>query len=380
MNAQAPAPLPFVDLAAQRRRLGGRADAAVSRVLEHGQYILGPEVRAFEAALAAHCGAKHAVGVASGADALLIALLAAGVGPGDAVICPSFTFCATAEMAALLGATPVFVDVREDDFNLDPAQLPAALALARSQGLQPKAIVAVDLFGLAADYDAIDAFAEAEGLLVIADAAQSYGADFRGRKVGRLAPVTTTSFFPAKPLGCWGDGGAILTDDDAYAELARSLRAHGAGSDRYDNVRIGITGRLDTIQAAILIEKLAIFDEEIVARRAAAAAYSAALADAAAVPATFADRGSVWAQYTLRLPKGRRAAVAERLKAAGVPTAIYYPIPLHRQVAYRGYPVVGNGLPVSDRLADEVLSLPMHAYLSGEAIARVVGALRAALA
>ena len=374
------APIPFIDLAAQRRRLGRGVDDAIARVVAHCQFISGPEVKAFENDLAAFCGARYAVGCASGTDALMLVLMARGIGPGDAVICPSFTFCATAEVVVLLGATPVFADVEAATFNLDVASLKRAVATAKRQGLTPKAVIPVDLFGLPADHDAIAEVAKAENLFVLDDAAQGFGATLRGRKLGSLAPATATSFFPAKPLGCYGDGGAVLTDDAALVEVLHSLRVHGQGSDKYDNVRIGMTSRLDTIQAAVLIEKLKIFDDEIAARDRVAARYAAGLKDVAIVPQVPADMTSVWAQYTIRLKSGTRDGLAAALRAQGVPTAIYYPIPLHRQAAYRQFPVADNGLPVSDQLADEVISLPMHAYLDDATQDRVIAAVRGALA
>jgi dTDP-4-amino-4,6-dideoxygalactose transaminase len=373
------APIPFVDVAAQRQRLGARIDASIARVLAHCQFIMGPEVAALEEKLAAFCGARHALGCASGTDALLLALMAKGIGPGDAVICPAFTFCATAEAVALVGATPVFADVDAATFNLDPSALEAALAAARRAGLTPKAVMTVDLFGLPAAYDAIAPIAAAHGLVVIADAAQSFGAVYHDRRVGTLAPLTTTSFFPSKPLSCYGDGGAVFTDDDDLAALMRSIRIHGQGADKYDNVRIGINGRLDTIQAAVLIEKLEIFADELAAREAIARRYDAALRDVAVVPRLPEGLTSVWALYTIRLPAGARDRVMAALAAQGIPTGVYYPKPLHRQGAYRHYPVAGNRLPVTDRLADEVLSLPMHAYLDEATQDRIVAALRAAL-
>lgn len=372
------APIPFIDLAAQRRRLGPAVDAAVARVLEHCQFVMGPEVFAFEKDLAAFCGAKYAVSCASGTDALLMVLMAKGIGPGDAVLCPSFTFCATAEVVALLGATPVYVDVDASTFNIEPKNLEAALAAAKAAGLKPKGIIPVDLFGLPADHDAVAAFAKAENLFILDDAAQGFGAVHRGRKIGTFGDATATSFFPAKPLGCYGDGGAILTDDADLVELLKSIRIHGYGSERYDNVRLGVTGRLDTIQAAVLIEKLKIFPEEIVARDRAARRYNDALRDVAIVPETGNDT-SVWAQYTLRLKPGTRDGFAAALKDEGIPTAIYYPKPLHRQTAYKQYPQPKGGLPVSDRLADEVISLPMHGYLEPAAQDRVIAAARRAL-
>jgi dTDP-4-amino-4,6-dideoxygalactose transaminase len=373
-------PIPFTDVAAQRRRLGRSIDDAVARVLAHCQFIQGPEVRTLEADLAAFCGARHVIACSSGTDALLLILMAWEIGPGDAVICPTFTFHATAEMVALLGATPVLADVQADTFNIDPESLQRAVATAKRRGLKPRAVIPVDLFGLPADHDAIASIAAEHGLFVLDDAAQSFGASYRGRKLGALATATATSFFPAKPLGCYGDGGAVFTDDDALAARIKSLRIHGEGVDKYDPVRIGINGRLDTIQAAVLIEKLKIFPEEIIAREKIAARYSAALADVAIVPRVGNESTSVWAQYTIRLAPGRRDALATALKAEGIPTAIYYAKPLHRQRAYSGCPVADGGAPVSDRLAEEVISLPMHAYLESAVQDRIVAAVKRALA
>ncbi|MEM8743253.1 MAG: DegT/DnrJ/EryC1/StrS aminotransferase family protein [Pseudomonadota bacterium] len=380
-DTDAPAPLAFIDLAAQQARIRPQLDAAIARVLDHGKYIMGPEVRAFEQDMAGFCGAAHAVSCSSGTDALLMVLMAKEIGPGDAVICPAFTFTATPEVIALLGATPVFADVREDTFNLDPEGLEAAVDAAKAAGLTPKAIMVVDLFGLPADYEAIESFADAHGLWVLADAAQGFGGTYKNRKVGKLGLATATSFFPAKPLGCYGDGGAILTDDDDLAARLESIRVHGKGTDKYDNVRIGINGRLDTMQAAILIEKLKIFADEIEARDKVAAHYTAALSgnNGVSVPVVPEGLTSVWAQYTLRVPTERRDVLAASMKAKGVPTAIYYPKPLHHQTAYRDYPVPAGGLAVSERLATEVLSLPMHPYLDEKAQDRVVTTLLGAL-
>jgi dTDP-4-amino-4,6-dideoxygalactose transaminase len=373
-------PIPFIDVPAQRRRLGSAIDEAVGRVLTHCQFVQGPEVRAFEADLAAFCGAKHVIGCASGTDALLLVLLAWEIGPGDAVICPAFTFHATAEQVALLGATPVFADVRADTFNIDPDSLERAVATAKARGLKPRAIIPVDLFGLPADHDAIAHVAEKHGLLVLDDAAQSFGATYRGRKLGSLATATATSFFPAKPLGCYGDGGAVFTNDDGLAARVKSLRVHGESpTDKYDALRIGITGRLDTIQAAILIEKLKIFPEEIVARQAVADRYAKGLAGVAITPRIGNESTSVWAQYTIRLQPGRRDAFGAALKAQGIPTAIYYAKPLHRQAAYRDFPMAEGGLPVCEQLSEEVISLPMHAYLEPAVQDRVIAAVHQAL-
>jgi dTDP-4-amino-4,6-dideoxygalactose transaminase len=366
--------IPFIDVAAQRRRLGGRIEAAVARVLDHCQFILGPEVGAFEAALAGFCGARHAVSCASGTDALLMVLMAKGIGPGDAIICPSFTFYATAEVVALLGATPVFADVDAATFNIAPASAERAVAAARRAGLRPRMIIPVDLFGLPADHAAIAAIAAAEKLFVLDDAAQGFGGAIGERKIGTFADATATSFFPAKPLGCYGDGGAVLTDDEALRDVLASLRVHGHGADKYDNVRIGLTARLDTIQAAVLIEKLKIFPEEIIARNRIAERYARALGHVAIVPKAPAGLTSVWAQYTIRLAVGTRPSFVAALAAGGIPTAIYYPKPLHRQTAYRHFPCADDGLPASDRVADEVVSLPMHPYLDEATQDRIIDA------
>jgi UDP-2-acetamido-2-deoxy-ribo-hexuluronate aminotransferase len=369
--------IPFIDIAAQRRRLGPAVEEAVARVLAHCQFINGPEVTALETALAAYCGARHVVTCASGTDALIMVLMAKGVGPGDAVLCPSFTFCATGEAVALTGATPVFVDVEEASFNIDAASLERGIATARRLGLKPRGVIPVDLFGQSADHDAVLAVAKAAGLFVLDDAAQAFGASYKGRRLGGMGIVTATSFFPAKPLGCYGDGGAIFTDDAAFAEVLRSVRVHGQGSDKYDNVRLGLTGRLDTIQAAVLIEKLKIFDDEIAARNKIAARYAQGLGNVVTVPHLASGHTSVWAQYTIRLPEGTsRDAFAAALKAQGIPTAIYYPKSMHQQTAYRDYPVADGGLPVSERLSSDVISLPMHAYLDAASQDRVIAAVR----
>ena len=380
MNLRPTQPMiPFIDVAAQRRRLGDAIDAAVARVLDHCQFILGPEVRAFETELAKFCGSRHAITCASGTDALHLALMAKGIGLGDAVFCPSFTFCATAEVAALVGAMPIFVDVDAETFNIDAKSLSAALSTAKRLNLKPKAVIPVDLFGLPADHDAIAAIAKDANLFVLDDAAQAFGASFKGRKLGTFGHATATSFFPAKPLGCYGDGGAVLTNSDEFAQLIHSLRVHGHGSDKYDNIRIGTASRLDTIQAAVLLEKLKIFPEEILARDRIARRYGEVLGDIVATPKVPPGSLSVWAQYTIRVPAGRRDTLAVTLRAKGIPTAIYYPIPLHRQQAYKHYPVGDGGVSVSDRLAAEVISLPMHAYLDVRTQDRIVDAVRRAL-
>lgn len=369
-------PIAFIDLAAQRRRLEPRLSDAIARVLQHGGFISGPEVRAFEGELARFTGARHAIGCANGTDALVLVLRAWNVGPGDAVFVPSFTFVATAEAPALLGATPVFVDVRADDFAMDADSLERAIAHARTLGLTPKVVIPVDLFGQPADYATLAPIARAHGIKVLADAAQGLGGSLHGRQAGTLADATTTSFFPAKPLGCYGDGGAVLTDDAELAALLTSLRVHGQGSDKYDNVRIGTNSRLDTVQAAVLIEKLAVFADELVARQQAAERYDALLADVVRTPVLLPGRTSAWAQYTVRTD--RREAVRAACQAAGVPTAVYYPIPLHRQTGYAHYPSVPGGCPVAEELAEQVISLPMHPYLEPAVQERVAAAVRAA--
>jgi len=375
-----PEAVPFIDIAAQRRRLGKSIDEAVGRVLAHCQFVNGPEVTALEQALARFCGAQHVVSCASGTDALLMVLMAENVGRGDAVVCPSFTFCATGEVVALTGATPVFVDVDESTFNIDAASLKRGIAAARKLGLKPRAVIPVDLFGQSADHDAIAAVAEAEGLFVLDDAAQGFGASYKGRRLGTFGRATATSFFPAKPLGCYGDGGAIFTDDAALAERLRSIRTHGQGVDKYDNIRLGLTARLDTVQAAVLLEKLKIFDDEIAARNEVAECYSRGLGNVVTVPRLASDCTSVWAQYTIRLPKGvDRDGFAAALKAKGIPTAIYYPKSMHQQSAYKDFPVAEGGLLCSERLSADVISLPMHAYLDEPAQERVIAAVRSAV-
>jgi dTDP-4-amino-4,6-dideoxygalactose transaminase len=356
----------FVDLRRQKQRLGDDLDHAIKRVMEHGNYIMGPEVFDLEQQLSGFCGVRHTLSSSNGTDALLLILMAMKVRAGDAVFCPSFTFAATAEMVALLGATPVFVDIQTHSFNMDPDSLEAAIVTARQHGLRPAGVIAVDLFGLPAEYDLLEPVCSAHRMWMLCDAAQSFGAEYQGRRVGSIGLVSATSFFPAKPLGCYGDGGAIFTNDDDLASTIKSIRVHGQGSDKYDNVRIGINGRLDTLQAAILIEKFRIFPEEIRQRNVIAARYSERLRDIVQVPVVPPDVTSVWAQYTIRISGGRRDAVARNLKSKGIPTAVYYPKPLHQQAAYREFPIAGNGAPVSEVAASDVLSLPVHPYLTAD--------------
>jgi dTDP-4-amino-4,6-dideoxygalactose transaminase len=368
----------FIDLDAQRRRLGPQLEQALAKAVLEGQYILGPQVAACEAELAAMCGARHAVTCANGTDALELVLMAWGVGRGDAVFVPSFTFASTAEVVALLGATPVFVDIDPDSFNMSPESLAAAIDSVRAEGkLAPKAVIPVDLFGQPADYDALLPVIQGAGLKCLCDGAQGFAAGYKGKRVGGIGDAATTSFFPAKPLGCYGDGGAIFTGDDDLAAVLGSLRVHGKGSDKYDNVRVGRNSRLDTLQAAILLVKLSVYEEEIEARNRIADRYAAGLGDICAVPRVIPDARSVWAQYTIRAPE--RDRVQAELKQAGVPTAVYYPKPLHLQTAYRAHPAAPGGLPHSEAAAAEVLSLPMHPYLSETDQDRVIAALRRAL-
>lgn len=365
--------IPFVDLKAQQERIRDKLDRAIAGVLDAGTYVMGSQVKAFEDELAAFCGARHALGCANGTDALELALMALGVGPKDAVFVPSFTFAATAEVVPGLGATPYFVDIDAETYNMDAASLKRCIAAARKAGLTPKVVIPVDLFGLPADIDAIQAIADEEGLSVICDSAQGFGARIRGRMTGTFGTITTTSFFPAKPLGCYGDGGALFTESDELAALLDSYRIHGKGSDKYDNVRIGMNSRLDSVQAAILSVKLDIFAEEIVARNRVAARYTDRLANHVGVPTVPDGYESIWAQYTVRLTgRDARAKAQAQLGEAGIPTAIYYPNPLHRQTAYNMFPADPGGMAATDDAADRVLSLPMHPYLDEATQDRIV--------
>jgi UDP-2-acetamido-2-deoxy-ribo-hexuluronate aminotransferase len=351
----------LVDLAAQYQRAGKAIDLAIARVLNHGQFILGPEVLQLEQALAEFCGVRHCITCANGTDALQLVLMARGIGPGHAVFVPGFTYAATAEAAAVRGATPIFVDVHRDTFNLDASSLEAAIGVARRSGLEPKCVIAVDLFGQPADYASIHAVADAHNLFVIADAAQSFGAAWREQKVGSLAIYTTTSFYPSKPLGCYGDGGAILTDDDEANELLKSLRFHGQGRHRHEHSTIGLNSRLDTLQAAILLAKMNFFLDEIATRQAIAQRYTDELMAVITPPALMPGATSVWAQYTIL--SRRRDQLVAACQQAGVATAIHYPIPLHRQSAYRHFPTAAPNLTNCDWLSKHALSLPMHPYL-----------------
>lgn len=371
--------IPFIDLAAQQKRLGRSIHDAIEKILDHGAYVMGPEVREVEKQLAEFCGAKHALGCSSGTDALILPLMVENVGPGDAVFVPAFTFVATAEAAALVGATPVFVDVLPDTFNMDPESLKDAIAQAKKDGLTPKVLMPVDLFGQPVDWDILLPIAKEENMIVISDAAQSFGSSWNGKMTGSFTDYTATSFFPAKPLGCYGDGGAVFTNDSDKLELLESIRVHGQGGDRYENVRIGINGRLDSIQAAVLIQKLSIFADELTARDRVAKTYSDALAGVADVPFVREEAFSAWAQYTLKTDKNRDEVIA-KIKEQDVPVAVYYPIPLSHQKGYTQYPSAPKGIPVCEKLAAQVFSLPMHPYLTDEHQGQVIDAVKKALA
>lgn len=367
--------IPFIDLAAQQARIRPQIDAAVKRVLDHGQYIMGPEVREFEAALAKFCGAKFCVSCANGTDAIALPLMQFDIKEGDAVFVPSFTFTATAEVVCWRGATPYFVDIDPRTYNMCPDSLRAAIAECKRTKLKPRGIIAVDLFGLAADFDALNAIAEEFGLWLIMDSAQGFGAKYKGRITGSMGRYATTSFFPAKPLGAYGDGGAILTNEESDLEILHSLRVHGQGTDKYDNVRVGVNSRLDTIQAAILLEKLKIYEDEIAARNVVAQRYTDALRDVVKTPFVPEGYVSTWAQYTIGVKE--RTKLQEFLKTKNIPTAIYYPRPLHLQPAYKHYPSVGGKLPVSEQVMVDVLSLPMHPYLDAATQDGIIAAVQA---
>ncbi len=373
--AATPPMIKFLDLAAQQQRLGPALRARIDAVLAHGAYIMGPEVIELEHALARYCGAAHCVGVSSGTDALQIAMMAEGIGPGDAVFLPAFTYTATAEVPLLLGATPVFVDIDPATFQIDPAHLEARITNIRQAGrLRPRALIGVDLFGQPAPWPALNDIAQRHDLFTLDDCAQSFGAVLDNIRLGRAAHATATSFFPSKPLGAYGDGGALFTDDANRAALYRSLRTHGEGTTRYDVQRIGMNGRLDTIQAAVLLAKLEVFDAELARREAIACAYDAGLADAVTIPARVAQSQSAWAIYPILFAdQAARSAAQARMQAQGVPSAIYYPKPLHHQPAY-AHAHDGTALPVSEAIATRILALPIHPDLTDAHIERVIAA------
>ncbi len=383
----------FIDLAAQQKRIKERIDANIQAVLSHGKYIMGPEVGELEKRLAEYVGVKHCIGCASGTDALLMALMAKGVGSGDAVFTTPFTFIATAEVFALLGATPVFVDIDPGTFNIDPEKLQLAIRAMMSEHasgapspianspspIVPKGIVTVDLFGLPCDYEAIDGIAREYGLFVVEDAAQGLGGEYQGRKACALAEIGCTSFFPAKPLGCYGDGGAVFTDDDGLAEVMGSIRVHGKGTHKYDNARIGLNARLDTLQAAILLPKLDIFPEEIELRQKVAKGYAEGLSQCAMLSAPYTPDGykSAWAQYSvLAEDEAQRSAIQQKLKDNGIPTAVYYPKPLHLQSAFSYLGYKEGDFPVSEDCSRRIFSLPMHPYLGNGDIVRICDLLK----
>ncbi|GBR01563.1 DegT/DnrJ/EryC1/StrS family aminotransferase [Acetobacter oeni] len=370
-------PIAFLDLPAQQKRIGAKLKQRVDAVMEHCRFVLGPEVTELEEKLAAYGGAAHCVGVSSGTDAIQIVMMAENIGPGDAVFLPAFTYTATAEVPLLLGATPVFVDVDPETFQIDPVSLRERIEKVRKEGrLKPRAIVGVDLFGLPAPWEVLRQIAAEYELFLMDDCAQAFGASYQGHKLGHEAVATTLSFFPSKPLGGYGDGGAILTNDADRAELYRSLRTHGEGGTRYEVLRTGMNGRLDTLQAAVLLAKLEGFEEELIRRDEIAQAYTAGLEDIVATPVDVEDSQSAWAIYSILLrDTDERMETQARMKAAGVPSAIYYPLPLHKQPAYRRHHD-GVALPVSESLAGRILALPVHPELTDAEVARVIAAVR----
>lgn len=361
----------FIDLGAQRERISDKLNAAIQAVVADGRYILGPQVAEFEKSLAQYVGVKHVIACANGTDALMLPLMAHNIGPGDAVFCPSFTFAATAEVVALRQAEPVFVDIDPDTYNIDVRSLEAAIEMVVSEGrLKPRAIIPVDLFGLPADHNAIRKIAEKYNLVIIEDAAQGIGGKLGNEMCGSFGHVASTSFYPAKPLGCYGDGGAMFTNDDELAETLRSLAFHGKGESQYDNVRIGVNSRLDTIQAAILIEKLAILEDEMEKRQVVARRYNDGLRSVVKVPEISSGSRSAWAQYAIETD--RRDELKAHLGKEGIPSVIYYVKPLHQQAAYSHYQSSPLGMKVSEEVPARILCLPMHPYLSTEDQDRII--------
>jgi dTDP-4-amino-4,6-dideoxygalactose transaminase len=364
----------FIDLITQKNRIREGVMQRLEAIVDHGQYVMGPEVLELEKQLAAYVGTKHCVSCSSGTDALLMPLMAKGIGPGDAVLTTPFTFVATAEVISLVGATPVFVDVLPGTFNIDPDKVAEAVQQAKAKGLNPRVLITVDLFGLPADYGRLEQVAADNGLWLLEDACQGFGGSINGRRAGSFGLVGATSFFPAKPLGCYGDGGAIFTDDDELDRVLRSVRVHGQGDgdDKYYNVRIGINGRLDTMQAAVLLEKLTIFDDELAERQRVADAYSSRLRGRVEVPEVPEGYTSCWAQYSvLASSTAERQKIMDALQQAGIPSVIYYRIPLHLQKAYAGLGYAKGEFPVSEDFSSRVFSLPMHPYLKEEDIDKI---------
>lgn len=371
----------FIDLKAQQARIRDKIENGLKIVLDHGAYIMGPEIVALETRLGDWTGTTHNITCSSGTDALLLTLMGLELKAGQGVIVPSFTFAASAEVMPCMGAIPIFAEVEANSFNLDPKKLPAAFAAGKEAGVDVVGIVGVGLFGQPANYAAIKTFADANRLWLVDDAAQSFGATLNGQPVGQLADVTCTSFFPAKPLGAYGDGGAVFTDNAKIAEIIRSCRVHGMGQNKYENVRIGMTGRLDSMQAVVLDAKLDIFANELTLRQQVADRYAALLENLVGVPSISSGATSSWAQYVIKLPRGTdRAAVILKMEAAGVPTAIYYPVPMHQQPPYAQYPLSGCSLPVTMDLCDRVLALPMHPYLEPAQQEHITAILKQALA
>ncbi len=368
----------FIDLKTQQEKIREEIEQNIKKVLDHGKYIMGPEIEELELTLRNYCGVKHAIGVASGTDALLIPLMAYDIGPGDAIFTTTFTFIATAEVILLLGATPVFVDIDQETFNIDTKKLDEAIEKTAKEGrLKPKGILPVDLFGQSADYDKINEIAKKYNLFVIEDAAQSFGASYKGRKTCSLADVASTSFFPAKPLGAYGDGGMIFTDDDELYKKIISIRVHGSGTDKYKNIRVGLNGRLDTMQAAVLLAKFKIFDEEIKLRQIIAEKYNNALKSSLKVPTVKSHNISAWAQYALL--HNERDKIIKQLKDDGIPVAIYYPIPLHLQEAFSQLGLKKGDFPISEKYSEEIFSIPFHPYLNTEDQDKIINSIKSVL-
>lgn len=370
----------FINLKKQFKIIENKINSNISKVLNHGKYIMGPEINELESKLAEYVNVKHAISCSSGTDALLLPLMAKGIGPGDAVITVSFTLVSTAEVISLLGATPIFTDINGCSFNMSSSKINDSIEFAKKNNLNPKAIIPVDLFGQPANYDKINEIAKSHDMWVLEDLAQGFGSSQNGKKSGSLTLCGATSFFPAKPLGCYGDGGAIFTNDDELADVIKSIRVHGKGSDKYDNVRIGVNGRLDTIQAAILLAKLEIFDDEIKSRNQIAKMYNKHLSEVLITPYVRPNNISAWAQYSVLAKNEReREIIQAYLKDNGVPTAIYYPTPLHKQTAYKYLGQSGRGLNISEEVSKRIFSLPMHPYIDEKSILKITNLIKKVL-
>jgi len=370
--------IPFIDLKSQFKHLEKDINQQIQNVLEHGQYIMGPEIAELEKQLAEFCGAKHAITCSSGTDALSLGLMAYDVGPGDAIFTTPFTFFATAEVIALTGATPIFVDVDPRTFNLDPNKLEEAVNRIKAEGkLKIRGIMPVNLFGLCPDFDAINSVAKSNDLFVLEDTAQGFGGTYNGKVSGSLGDISATSFFPAKPLGCYGDGGAVFTSDDQLADKIKSIRVHGKGTDKYDNVRIGLNARMDTMQAGIMIPKLKVFADEIKRRQVVAETYSDSLADVVETPYIPEGYTSVWAQYSILTDS--RKEIQAALKDEGIPSVVYYPVPCHLAGAFKELGYSKGDFPISENLASRIMSLPMHPYLETEQVQKITSVIKQAL-